>query len=103
MLRRHLAIGAAADQLGLRTGKPSSGSLPRRSLRSSTRGAAGSRLCSPILEPFIFTSRVEAIRLAPLQAAPHRTFNDDEDQVEMTQGLDAVQPAHGGGTADVIN
>ena len=48
-------------------------------------------------------SRLDCRRCATSEADPHRTFNDDEDQVAMTQGRDAVHHAHGGGAENVVD
>ena len=50
------------------------------------------------MQPF----NVEAVRSAPHDAAPHRTFNVDEDEDDVTHGGDAVQHQPGGDTVSVI-
>ena len=38
-----------------------------------------------------------------MAAASHRTTNDDEEQVDMTRGRDAVHHAHGVGPEGVVS
>ena len=102
MIPRRLAIGARPGRGGPESRKLLSGWPARRSIPPTTRDEAGGRQPSRVLEQFVVTSRLDCRRCATSETLLHRTFNDNEEQVAMTQGRDAIHHAHGGGTEDVV-